>query len=434
MNHMLAGENFADAEDLEVGTELLNGQFLIQAKLQSGGFGTTYIARDSLARQVVVKECFPAELCQRRGKIVQPASEEVGAQFQAIKSQFIREARQLAKLVHPGIVAVHQVFEENNTAYMALDQIKGADFITVLEDEPERVNNEFVSSALHQCLHAIGFIHQNDVLHRDVSPDNIMIDEDGHVTMIDFGASKEHTDQSRPTIFAVKDGYSPYEFYTPKGRHDFSSDIYALGATFHYMITGDAPPDSFERLKSLTAGKPDLYVPLVEGEWPFDYNILVTVDRALKMRQKNRYQSAAEWLEDIEKQPKKHPLPRAMIRFDPNLENEIARIVEITNTQLDKNGSSGTARQIKAAEAEAQRNAQAPKTLVDIFGNPIDDFERWQQEQEAEIETRLAALAGEDASNGENTENTNPAKSLLSSLISRCFSKNRGTDPATSNS
>lgn len=439
---MLAKNDLVDAEDLTVGTQLLNGQFLIQSRLRSGGFGVTYIARDSLARQVVVKECFPAELCVRNGKVVMPASDEVAAKFEAIKSQFVREARQLAKLVHPGIVAVHQVFEENNTAYMALDQINGEDFVTIAEEQPDLITNDFLRSALQQCLAAIGFIHENHVLHRDLSPDNIMIDESGHVTLIDFGASKEHADQSRPAIFAVKDGYSPYEFYTPKGKHDFASDFYALGATFHYMIAGDAPPDSLTRLRALTAGKADPYTPLVEGDWPFDYNILVTIDRALKMRQRNRYQSAAQWLEDLAAQPKKHPLPPAMVKFDPDLENEIARIVEITNTQMSGDGSTGPGIVRKSFPGNKSKAAtpNENRPLVDIFGNKIEDFESWQREQEQEIETRASALAASSmkvdqfAPQNPNAPRNRNAGKLLTRLIHRCFSKNQGTDRAPSNS
>lgn len=432
---MLAENSFPDAEDLTVGTQLLNGQFLIQARLRSGGFGVTYIARDSLARQVVVKECYPGELCTRDGKNVLPVSNEVASNFQTIKSQFVREARQLAKLVHPGIVAVHQVFEENNTAYMALDQINGEDFVTISEEQPEQITNEFLHSALRQCLAAIGFIHQNHVLHRDLSPDNIMIDDSGHVTLIDFGASKEHADQSRPAMFAVKDGYSPYEFYTPKGKHDFASDFYALGATFHYMIVGDPPPDSFARLKALTAGKPDPYQPLVEGEWPYDYNLLVTVDRALKMRQANRYQTAAQWLEDLEAQPKKHPLPPAMVKFDPNLENEIARIVEITNTQMGGDGTVGPGTVRKTVRKGNLQNGTAKQSpqMVDIFGEKIEDFDSWQREQEMEIASRASTLAASSMS-PVNTPISRPTGRLLTRLIHRCFSRNHGTDSAPSNS
>lgn len=432
----LLEESFDDVEGLAIGTELLNGQFLIQARLQSGGFGIAYVARDSLARQVVVKECFPGEVCKRTGITVKPATTDLKPQFEAIKGQFVREARQLAKLVHPNIVAVHQVFEENNTAYMALDQVQGEDFVTIAEDTPARITNEFLSSALRQCLDAVGFIHQNRVLHRDISPDNIMINDDDEVTMIDFGASKEHSEHAVTAIFSVKDGFSPYEFYTPKGKHDFSSDIYALGATFYYLITGDPPPDSVARLKALIAGQKDPYDRLVEGDWPFDYNILVTIDRALKMRQKNRYQTAAQWLEDLENQPKKHPLPPAMIRFDPNLENDIARIVEITNTQMTKvNGGANDPDTTDHMQTVDMQDEQIDEqTLFDIYGNPIDDFESWQQEQELEIETRQRQLTLQKERGASAAEPSASRRAgFLSRLFTRCFARNRSGEAAREN-
>ena len=165
----------------------------------------------------------------------------------------------------------------------------------------------------------------------------------------------------------------------------------------------------------------------------YDYNLLVTIDRALKMRQKNRFQAAAEWLEDLENQPKKHPLPPAMIRFDPNLENDIARIVEITNTQMTKvqGGDPVQGRTRKATPLKPAEPVKQDQTLFDIFGNPIDDFEQWQQEQEREIESRHIADAQADASSKTGkSKNTN----MLTRLIYRCFSRNSSSDTAPSNS
>jgi serine/threonine protein kinase len=433
LEHMLAEQNSSETEGLAVGAKLLNGQFLIQARLQSGGFGIAYVAQDSLARQVVVKECFPEDLCLREGALVSPASPHVADKFHAIKAQFIREARQLAKLVHPSIVAVHQVFEENNTAYMALDQVQGADFVTICEEQPERITNDFLQTTLRQCLTAIGFIHGNHLLHRDISPDNIMVNSGDQVTLIDFGACKEHSDPAHTTLFAVKDGFSPYEFYTPKGAHDFASDFYALGATFHYLIVGSPPPDSYSRLKALIAGQKDPYRPLVESDWPIDYNLLVTIDRALKMRQKNRYQTAAEWLEDLDGQPKKHPLPPAMVRFDPNLENDIARIVQITNTQMTQLNSDADYGHDNQGGAPSRQAAQ-PKIFFDIYGNPIKNLDRWQQDQEREIRSREGGSRtnGRGASGPLNDANS-AKQPLLKWLVSRCLPKSTKTTATPTN-
>lgn len=431
MDTAVTEQNVAEADRLPVATELLNGQFLLHAPLQSGGFGITYIARDSLARQVVVKECYPAELCRRDGLRVMPSRRAAEKQFRAIKNQFIREARQLAKLVHPNIVAVHQVFEENNTAYMALDKIKGIDLITLVEEEPGRITNGFLTSALRQSLTAVSFIHENALLHRDLSPDNIMIDEEGHVTLIDFGASQEHSDKNTATVFAVKDGYSPYEFYLPDGRHTFSSDFYSLAATFHYLITGQAPVDAYTRLQHLTSGKSDPYTPLATGDWKCDYNLLATIDRALKMHQKNRFQSAADWLNDLDATASQRPVRSSARVFDPNLEKEIAQIVQTTNTHLETHKKGAPPRKLTHAELQKERAAQAEqkRTIVDIFGQPIEDIDAWQEEQEREIQHRKTVKDKSAANATEKNKGLGGLKNkFLSGLKSRRIPNSKNND------
>lgn len=408
-----------DTVGLPVGAQLLNGQFLVRAQLQSGGFALTYVARDSLARQVVVKECYPGEVCLRTDGIVHPITPAATPQYEAIKSQFIREARQLAKLVHPNIVAVHQVFEENNTAYMALDYIKGCDLVTLAEEHSERITNDFLLTILNQCLIAISFIHDRCLLHRDISPDNMMVDENNHLTLIDFGAAHEQSKIEKSPLFAVKDGYSPYEFFIPKGRHDFSSDLYALGATFYYLITGAPPPDAMTRLTALTSGKKDPYIPLSSGAWPFDPKILTTIDRALKMRQANRFQSVQEWVASFNSVPEKQPKPAKKPKFDPNLEHEIARIVARTNTQLKK-VHGGQLHQSSPIEPEAKIRKR-PRAVVDIFGQPIGDLAAWQEEQERDIQNRQTARRA--AAEAKQPRKTPAEKPLISGLIARYLPK-----------
>ncbi|MEM1352984.1 MAG: serine/threonine-protein kinase [Pseudomonadota bacterium] len=403
---------------MPLGEELLNGQFLVRAQLQSGGFALTYIARDSLARQVVVKECFPSALCTREKGIVLPVSAAAEAQFDAIKTQFVREARQLAKLVHPNIVAVHQVFDENNTAYMALDHIKGCDLITLAEEQPERITNDFLLKALNQCLIAIGFIHERSLLHRDISPDNMMVDENDHLTLIDFGAAHEKSNTDASPLFAVKDGYSPYELYVRKGRHDFSTDLYALGATFYYLITGTTPPDALTRLTALTAGQKDPYAPLSAGAWPFDPKILGTIDRALKMRQANRFHSVKDWVNGFHEMNRKAQVPAPKSQFDPNLENEIARIVEHTNTQLQN--VHGTASAKSQKQKERHTAPERPRqNMVDIFGQPIEDIAAWQDEQEREIEDRSNARRAAAQQGRKKDADTQNSKPLMPGIVER---------------
>jgi len=128
--------------ELQPGVVLNNGQFKITKFLASGGFGMTYLAKDSLDRDVVVKECFPSALCHRNGARVVPLSSSCQRQFQSVVRLFVREAKAMAKLVHPNIVGVHQIFEDNDTAYMALDYIDGCDLLDVIEENQLDVSPE----------------------------------------------------------------------------------------------------------------------------------------------------------------------------------------------------------------------------------------------------------------------------------------------------
>jgi serine/threonine protein kinase len=255
-----------------------------------------------------------------------------------------------------------------------------------------------------------------------------MIDDRNHITLIDFGAAHEHSNKANSSIFAVKDGYSPYEFYIPKGKHEFSSDLYSLGATFHYLITGYSPPDSYTRLRAITSGKKDPYTPLASGDWPFDYNLLATIDHALKMRQKSRLNSTAAWRKELASLPKKRPAPPKLPVFDPNLESEISRLVNLTNQQLQRvHGiDDGPSRKRSTSDRQWQPSQQQSPKLVDIFGNPIDDIETWQEEQEFEIRSRRSVQDMlEAADNRPRSDRFLPNKHLISELIWRCVRKIR---------
>jgi serine/threonine protein kinase len=374
---------------LPAGTRLLNGQYEILGPLQQGGFGITYLARDSLHRTVVVKECFPADLCRRSGVTVRPDSRAHRAPYATLIQQFLREARRLARLRHPNIVAVHQVFEENGTAYMALDFVPGDDLVTLLEDDAARLTPALLDSALRQGLQALAYIHANDMLHRDIAPDNLRIDDLGHVTLIDFGAARERLNQGEadpaPALIAVKDGYSPPEFYDPAGHHDFASDIYSLGASFYHLITGIAPPSAPERAEALAAGAADPYVPLAQDTWACPYPVLLTVDHALSLDPAERFDTAADWDAALDAAPRVRPAPVAPpahvegVALDPALAAEVARLVRETNREVTPGAPAAIVRRPPPGPEKPKK-----RQLVDLFGNPVRDVDRWLREQERE--------------------------------------------------
>jgi serine/threonine protein kinase len=290
-------------DELEPGTELSHGQFKIEEFLNSGGFGITYLAKDSLERRVVIKECFPSSFCHRSGVIVQPRSQAHKKDLKSVVDLFVQEARSLAKLEHPNIVGVHQVFEDNSTAYMALDFVEGRDLLDILEDDDHELTAPQIKGILKDVLGAIGYIHEQDILHRDISPDNILLDGDLRPVLIDFGAAREEaTKKSRvmSELRVVKDGYSPQEFYIQGSPQTPSSDLYALGATFYHLISGEVPANSQTRLAAIASGEKDPYSPLADRVKGYDKKFLSAIDKALAILPKDRLQSAQEWMDSME--------------------------------------------------------------------------------------------------------------------------------------
>ena len=291
-------EDFVD--ELKPGTQLMHGQYTIESFLNAGGFGITYLARDSLDRKIVIKECFPGAFCRRSRSIVQARSRAHQNELQSIVRLFVQEAKSLAKLNHPNIVGVHQVFEDNDTAYMALDFVEGRDMLDTMDDPDITMTPGQIKQMLIDVLGAVQFIHDQDILHRDISPDNILIDPDGNPVLIDFGAAREQaTKQSRvlSALRVVKDGYSPQEFYIAGSEQNASSDLYALGASFYHFIKGECPPNSQARLAAIASDQRDPYEPLAGTMPEFGDHFLEALDKALAILPKDRVQSAQEWLD-----------------------------------------------------------------------------------------------------------------------------------------
>ncbi len=281
----------------------MRGQYKIERFLNAGGFGITYLAKDSLNRRVVIKECFPDAFCQRADLAVQARSPAHQSEVKSVVRAFVDEARNLAKLDHANIVRVHQVFEENETAYMALDFVEGRDLQEVLEDPDHRLTPQQIRSILRGVLDAVEFTHEKGMLHRDISPDNILIDGALRPVLIDFGAARvlaQKDGRSHAALRAVKDGYSPQEFYIAGSAQTPSSDLYSLGATFYHLIANQTPPNGQMRLAAIASGTPDPYVPLASLVDTYEEGFLKAIDTALEILPKNRLQSARDWLARID--------------------------------------------------------------------------------------------------------------------------------------
>ncbi len=286
--------------ELPVGAELNGGQYKIVRNIAAGGFGITYLAKDNLNRDVALKECFPLGLVARTtSRSVSAASESTAASFTTARNLFLREAQLLAQLSHPNVVHVQTLFEENGTAYMAMDFIHGQDLQSVISDEPEMLTAAFVLELSRRMLDALEYLHDGGLLHRDIKPSNIRIDRFRRPILIDFGAARQQTrteTRKMGTFRVVSDGYSPSEFYTTGAEQSAASDLYALAATLYHAITGEAPPAADVRNHKLVTSEPDPYQPLY-GRYP-DHSdeLLMLIDRSMAISMKERPQSAKDWL------------------------------------------------------------------------------------------------------------------------------------------
>ncbi len=307
----LKAEDFVD--ELKPGTELLQGQYRIVKFINAGGFGITYLAKNSLERDVVIKECFPGSFCRRSLTSVAARSRAHQAEFNQIVKLFVQEAKSLSRLIHPNIVGVHQVFEDNNTAYMAIDYIDGRDLLQVIENDPKSLAPDAIVVMLKKVLGAIAFVHDNGMLHRDISPDNILLTKSGDPILIDFGAARQQATviggKALSALRVVKDGYSPQEFYVSGSPQSSASDLYAIAATFYHLITGSPPPNSQARLVGIAQEGADPYVNLAGQVDGYTDGFLEALDKAANVLPKDRIQSAKEWLDMIGSKPQLKVVP-----------------------------------------------------------------------------------------------------------------------------
>ena len=284
---MLSDEKFPLA--LHEGT-VLAGEYIIESVLGQGGFGITYKAKNHKTGQpVAVKEFFPDTLAYRENTKVIPYPGERAENFEYGKESFLQEAQTLAQFIgNENIVKIHSYFEENGTAYFVMDFIEGTSFDDYLKENGGKISVLDAEKILIPIMDALGAVHSKGIVHRDVTPDNIYLCNDGTVKLLDFGAARYSLgDKSRSLDVILKHGFAPKEQYTRRGRQGPYTDIYSLAATFYFAITGKRPPDSVDRLD-----EDDLIPPSSLGIDITDYQEKALF-QALEVQPQNRFQSMA---------------------------------------------------------------------------------------------------------------------------------------------
>jgi len=277
---------------LPTGTRI--DHYVIREVLGAGGFGITYLAEhEGLGKLYAIKEYFPHAFSYRHGRSVLPTSSSDGTYKWGLE-RFVTEARALAKFKHPAIVDVASIFEANGTAYIVLDYEAGVDMIQWLKDLARPPSQEELDRLLTPLLGALEEVHRHHMMHRDISPDNLLIRADGRPVLIDFGSARESIrGRARALSAIVKHGYSPPEQYSSRPELQGPwTDIYALSATLYRAISGKLPPDATERIIR------DDILPLSRlASAPYRSSFLEAIDRGLNVKIEDRPQSIVEWRE-----------------------------------------------------------------------------------------------------------------------------------------
>ena len=278
---------------------ILNGRYVLGRVLGQGGFGITYIAHDDpTGRRVAIKEYYPSGLVGRSEDTVsvQLASTEQAEDYRFGLEQFLAEAQTLAQFMGlEPIVRVYSAFEENGTAYFVMEYLEGKSLGGYLKSLGRPLHEQEANALLMPLMDALEIVHREGVVHRDIAPDNIIVQPDGSVKLFDFGAARFSTgEKSRSLDVVVKHGFAPPEQYMRRGRRGSFTDVYALAATYYYAVTGKIPPDAVDRMQEDSIRSP---LELGAELRPETAEVLM---QALAIHYADRIQTMAEFKQALE--------------------------------------------------------------------------------------------------------------------------------------
>ena len=304
----IPGSKPKEAYHLHPGT-VLRGRFVVGSTVGFGGFGITYRAWDrTLDKMVAVKEFYPNGIVNRI-----PGEKEViiysgnpAKQLQNGQVRFLAEARNMARFSnHPNIVSVYEFFEENNTAYIAMEFLEGKSYKQYIAEHKGKVDSQTAVSVVLSVLDALQELHKAKIIHRDISPDNIFLiptepgSEDYKVKLIDFGAARFSSGEEEKTLSIIlKPGYAPPEQYRSRSKQGPWTDIYAVGAVLYRSIVGRMPEESVNRMVE------DHLQPPVELVPELPQYLSDSIMRAMALNQELRFQNVAQFKEALQQQKK----------------------------------------------------------------------------------------------------------------------------------
>ena len=292
---------------------ILAGKYLIGKAIGEGGFGITYIGMDlELEVRVAIKEYYPQGVAARISGInnctVCSCTDSTRPFFEEGREKFINEARTIAKFRGlPEIVGIIEFFRENQTAYIVMEYLDGQTLKQYLRANGGKIPTDEILRMMRPLVLSLGKIHSEGLIHRDISPDNIMLMKDKSVKILDFGGARDFASRNGKSMSVlVKHGYAPEEQYRSQGDQGPWTDVYALCATMYRCITGEIPPNALDRLYQ------DELKPISSFDVTCPKYIEKAITKGLNVRKDGRYQSMEELYEALykeQKKPEKAPKP-----------------------------------------------------------------------------------------------------------------------------
>ena len=307
---------------------ILAGKYLVGRVLGQGGFGITYIGWDiALERKVAIKEYYPNGQANRTPGtrvLTWYTSDNALQARQTGLEMFLKEARKMSRVDNiPGVVRVRDLFQENQTAYIVMDFVEGETLKTRLK-KTGPMSWEQAKDIFRPALRAMEQVHKAGLIHRDLSPDNLMLTKDGQVFILDLGAAKDlNVNQGASSMQVAKGGFSPFEQYTQRGGSGPWTDVYAMAATIYYTLTGKIPQPAMDRMEEDTVSWD---IPRLDT---LPRQALEALKKAMVVSAKKRTQSMEElekglfekWVEPEPKsEPKPEPKPEPEVKPEPESE------------------------------------------------------------------------------------------------------------------
>lgn len=358
---------------------LVKQRYKIGRVLGEGGFGITYIGIDTVLNlKVAIKEFYMSGYVNRNHDASPNVFATLGTHrdtFEKNREKFLNEARVLAQFYgEAGIVGVRDFCEENGTAYIIMDFLNGVDLKTYLEQKGRLAPEEAVK-LLMPVMTSLQHVHAEGIIHRDISPDNIMVMEDGSTKLLDFGAAREISQTDIKSLSVIlKPGYAPEEQYRSKGRQGPWTDVYALAATLYKCIVGATPDDAMERMYRDRLPSPaaaDAACPIAIS------NVII---KGLAVRQADRYQDVASFLADLKtamEDPDNAELAPDTREIAPAQERGVIADDQTVLADTTTIYTPNAAKEHKAPKPAAQPSAPAAKTkLKTAKAEPAESAEK----------------------------------------------------------